>query len=295
MTDGPPSRNGRWKDPARPDRVITPERALDVLRHLADELGGIDEDTRAIVGLRAEADATVALVDVTLHDNGILELPDRIDGLVVVTTEELAHGEDVVPVLQLVAILPDGTELGAYRIEQGDPPRFWRTDRDPDDSSEALRPRDVASNTARRALGLPSLVDGPIPVTELLARAWLLAVAGEALQRFDAPEGPRDVEVEELAEVAAEPLLGGLVTDDTATPSWEDVHAAAVAGKLELGPFSVDPAHARWLDPPGLAQVLDRTLPPVEDLLGSIRVAGDDDAMAWAVEWLMARDWYEPA
>ena len=290
---GDPSGNGHW-EPPRAD-AIAPDRALDVLRQLADELGAIDEDTRAIVGLRADDPSNVALVDVTLHDNGVLELPERIDGLVVVTTEELAHGEDVVPVLQLVAILPDGTELGAYRISPEDPPRFWRTDRDAEDSADALRPRDVASNTARRALGLPSLVDQPMPVTELLARAWLLAVAGEALQRFDAPEGPRDVEVEELEEVASRPLLGGLVTDETTTPTWEDVHAAAVAGELELGPFSVDPEHARWLDPPGLAQVLERTLPPVEDLLGSIRVAGDDDAMAWAIGWLMARDWYEPA
>lgn len=270
-------------------------RTLDVLAQLDRELGPIDETTRAIVGLRSEPDDTVALIDVELRDDGVLVPPEDADGLVVVTTEEVAHGDDVVPLQQLVAVLPDGTEVGVYRVADGDELRAWRTDADLDDEAPALRPRDVASNTARRAFGLPSLVEGPMTVSELLARAWLVTVAGEALQRFDAPEGPRDVEVDELLEVAAQPLLGGLVTDpDGPVPTWEEVHAFAVAGELELGPFTVEPAHAAWLDPHGLAQVLDRVLPPVEEMLGSLRVAGSDDAMAWAIDELLRRDWYRP-
>lgn len=281
--------------PSAARQRLDASRTLDVLAQLDRELGPISETTRAIVGLRAEADGTVALIDVDLRDDGVLVPPEDADGLVVVTTEEVAHGEDVIPLQQLVAVLPDGTELGVYRVADGDELRSWRTDGDPDDEAPALRPRDVASNTARRAFGLPSLVEGPMSVPELVARAWLVAVAGEALQRFDTPEGPRDVEVEELLEVAARPLLGGLVSDpDAPLPSWEVVHAAAVAGELELGPFTVEPEHARWLDPHGLAQVLDRVLPPVEEMLGSIRIAGSDDAMAWAINELLRRDWYRP-
>jgi hypothetical protein len=276
------------------DGRLTPLRVLEVLAQLDAQLGAVDPDTRAIVGLRATGEGSVGLIDVDLLDNGILVLPPEADGLVVVTTEEVAHGEDVVPLHQLLGVLPDGTEVGVYRVGDSDELRSWRTDADPDDAAPALRPRDTASNTARRAFGLPSLVEGPMEVTELLARVWLLAVAGEALQRFDAPEGPRDVEVEELEEVASRPILGHLRADETEVPTWDEVHAAAVAGELELGPFTVDRAHAAWLDPHGLAQVLDRTLPPVEELLGSIRVAGNDDAMAWAISWLMARDWYRP-
>jgi hypothetical protein len=271
------------------------QRTLDVLVQLDRELGPIDETTRAIVGLRAEVDGTVALIDVELRDDGVLVPSSDTDGLVVVTTEEVAYGDDVVPLQQLVAVLPDGTETGVYRVADGDELRTWRTDGDPEDEAPALRPRDVASNTARRAFGLPSLVDGPMSVSELLARAWLVAVAGEALQRFDAPEGPRDVEVEELHEVAARPLLGGLVTrPEQPMPTWGEIHAAAIAGELELGPFTVETAHAAWLDPHGLAQVLDRVLPPIEEMLGSIRIAGSDDAMAWAIEELLRRDWYRP-
>lgn len=274
--------------------VLSPERALEVLTQLDEQLGSVDPDTRAIVGLQATGGSTVALIDVDLQENGILSPPPEAHGLVVVTTEEVAHGYDVVPLHQLVCVLPDGTEVGVYRVGDDDDLRYWRTDENLEDVAPALRPRDTASNTARRAFGLPSLVEGPMAVTELLARVWLLAVAGEAIQRFDAPEGPRDVEVEELQEVARRPVLGALTSHDAPVPTWEEVHRAAVDGALELGPFTVDREHAAWLDPHGLAQVLDRTLPPVEELLGSIRVAGNDDAMAWAISWLMTRDWYRP-
>lgn len=272
---------------------ITAEQALEVLMDLESQLGDVDPDARAIVGLRADAPRSVSLVDVELRDNGILDVPDPIHGLVVVTTEQVAHDDEVVALQQFVCVLPTGVEVGVYRPEETGELRSWRTDRD-DDEAEGLRPRDTASNTARRALGLPSLVDGPMPITELVARVWLMTVASEAIQRFDAPEGPRDVEVEELQEVADRPLLGGAVEVDGRLPTWDDIHQAAVEGQLQIGSLSVDPEHAAWLDPDGLAQVLDRTLPPVDELLGSIRVAGNDEAMAWAISWLMDREWYQP-
>ncbi|MCC5947612.1 MAG: hypothetical protein JJT89_04070 [Nitriliruptoraceae bacterium] len=279
-------------DPATRAGLRTTQ-VVDVLRQLDAELGPIDDAVRAIVGLRAEPDGTVALVDVALQADQVLVPPADADGLVVVTSEQVAHGEDVVPLQQLVSILPDGREIGVYRIADVDDLRSWRTDADPDDEAPALRPRDVASNAARRAFGLPSLVEGPMPVEELCARAWLVAVSAEAITRFDAPEGPREVEVEELIEVAARPVLGGLVPDaDAPLPSWTQVHEAAVRGELELGPFTVDPAHAAWLDEDGFAQTLDRTLPPIEELLGSLRIAGGDDAMAWAIDELLRRDWH---
>lgn len=275
--------------------ALATDRTLDVLVQLDRELGPIDDAVRAIVGLRAEANGTVALIDVALRDDGVLVPPADTHGLVVVTSEEVAHGDDVVPLKQLVAVLPDGREAGVYRVAEADDLRSWRTDADPDDEAPALRPRDVASNTARRAFGLPSLVAGTMSVEELCARAWLVAVSAEAITRFDAPEGPREVEVEELTAVAAEPVLGDLVPNaDAPLPSWPDIHLAAVDGRLELGPFTVAPTHAAWLDGNGLAQVLDRTLPPIEELLGSLRIAGGDDVMAWAIDELLRRDWYRP-
>jgi len=222
----------------------------------------------------------------------VLDPPADADGLVVVTTEEVtAPGAgEVVLLQQLVCVLRDGNEVGVYRPEGSDELAHWSTT-DPTDDSPALRPRDVASNTARRAFGLPSLVEVP-PVTDLLARAWLLAVAGEAVERFDATDGPTDVAPEELEEVAARPPLGpDLPVDDV---TWGTLHRAAVAGRLELGPFTADPAHAAWLDTDGFAQLLDRTLPAVEQLLGTLQVVGEDELLAWAIDWLSARAWYRP-
>jgi hypothetical protein len=276
-------------------RPITPEQALDVLAQLTRELADVGTETRAIVGLRVTGDDHVELVDVDLLPNGILEVGPDVAGLVVVTAEELADDEEIVSVQQLVCVLPDGTEVGTSRAAGPDGQEavpVWRTDREPEDAADALRPRDPASNTARRAFGLPSLVADLPPETEVCARAWLLTVATEALQRFDAADGPHEVEPRELAEVAARALPDALDPDGPA-PAWESLHAAAVDGHLEVGPFSVDREHARWLDPLGLAQVLDRTLPPIEELLGTLQVVGDDDLLGWAIDWLAAHEWYE--
>lgn len=274
---------------------VTPEQALDVLAQLHLQLSDVASETRAIVGLRATGADAVELVDVELAPNGVLAVGADVTGLVVVTAEELAAGDEVVTVQQLLCVLRDGTEIGTTRaadlVDPGAVP-VWRTDRSPEDAAASLRPRDLASNTARRAFGLPSLVDELPSVSDVLARGWLLMVASEALQRFDGPDGPRDVEVAELSEVAARPLPGG-VTRDQDVPSWAALHHAAVDGHLEVGPFSVDREHAQWLDAAGLAQVLDRTLPAVEELLGSLQVLGSDDLLAWAIEWLSACDWYQ--
>jgi hypothetical protein len=275
-------------------RAVSPEQALEVLAHLEAELSDVASDTRAIAGLRVAGEDHVEVVDVTLHDNGVLEVADDVGGLVVVTAEELADDDEVVVVRQLLCVLPDGTEVGTSRLSgpDGDQPApVWRTDRDPEDAAADLRPRDLASNTARRAFGLPSVVAGLPPVTEILARGWLLTVATEALERYDTPDGPREVEPEELAEVAVE-ALPAACDPDGPPPTWASLHAAAVAGDLEVGTFLVDRAHAVWLDPDGLAQVLDQTLPPVEELLASLDVLGDEALVSWAIGWLAARDWY---
>lgn len=271
---------------------IGPDQALEVLVHLDAELGDVAAGTRAIVGLCAAEDGSTGLVDVTLREDGVLEVGPEVEALVAVTDEELAADDEVEALHVLVCVLPDGVEVGVYRLADDDRLRGWRTDVDPAEA-EPLRPRDVASNTARRAFGLPSLVDDVPPVTDVLARAWLLVVAREALARFDAVDGPHEIEAAELVAVAEQPVLGGI--GDGQPSTWEELHRAAADGELELGPFEVDPAHAAWLDAPGFAQVLDRTLPSVEELLGSLRVVGDDDLLAWAIGWLSARDWFHAA
>ena len=275
---------------------IDPTTAIEVLVQLDRELGEIDPDTRAIVALRRAEGDTVSLIDVEMRDNGILEVPADAGGLVVVTAEEVSSGEEVIGLTQLVTILRDGTEVGIYRVADGEDLRTWRTDEDPEDAAEDLRPRDLASNAARRAFGLPSVVE-PIPVTDLATRTWLLDVATAALQRFDADEGPTEVSPHELSQFVDRPPFDGIETVENGDlPDWHQIHQAAIAGKLELGGhLTVDTDHAAWLDCDGFAQVVDRTLPTTEELLGSLRVTGDDELLAWAIGFLAARDWYQPA
>ncbi len=273
--------------------ALDPQVAIEVLTQLDRELGTIDPDTRAIVGLRPGVTGTVSLVDVALRDNGILEVADDVAGLLVVTAEQVASGDEVVGLTQLMAVLRDGTEIGLYRVSGDDELRVWRTDRDPEDAAHDLRPRDVASNTARRAFGLPSAVD-PIDLTEIAARTWLFAVASTALQLFDGSDELYEVSPKDLGTIRDRSPLSELTPGDD-LPSWDEVHAAAIAGELDLGGhLTVDPEHAAWLDCDAFAQVLDRTLPSIEELLGSLRVTGDDDLLAWAIDWLSARDWYAP-
>jgi hypothetical protein len=273
------------------DAAFTPERALDVLLQLEPQLRGVAADRRAIVGLKAVAEGHVELVDVALDPHGVLD-PGGADGLVVVTSEEVGDDEVVICLTQVVCVLPTGTEVGISRADDAEEARVWRTDRDAADAADELRPMDVAANTARRAYGLPSAVAAVPSVAEIAGRAWLVSVAAEALRRFDGPEGPHDVDVADLHEVAARPLLGRLLQVDGPLPTWEAIHAHAAAGHLELGPFPVDGAHAAWLDVDGFAQVLDTTLPAAEDLLEQLRITSGDQGMAWALTWLLARGWH---
>ena len=273
------------------DGAFTPERALDVLLQLEPQLRDVATDRRAIVGLRALATDHVELIDVDLGADGVLD-PGAADALVVVTTEEVGDGDDVLCLTQLVCVLPDGTEVGISRADDAADARVWRTDRDAADAADDLRPRDVVANTARRAFGLPSAVANELTVRELLGRAWLMEVAGEALRRFDAPGGPREVPVEELRPLAQQPLLGGLVNGDVPLPTWEQIQAHAVAGHLELGHFPVAATHAAWLDEAAFAQLLDTTLPTAEDLLEQLRVTAGDQGMAWALAFLLDRGWH---
>lgn len=273
------------------DVALTPERALDVLLQLEPQLRGVNTDRRAIVGLRAVAATQVELIDVDLGADGVLD-PGEADALVVVTTEEVGDDDDVLCLTQLVCVLPDGTEVGISRADDAEDARVWRTDRDAADAAHDLRPRDVAANTARRAFGLPSAVANELSVPELLGRAWLMKVAGEALRRFDAPGGPAEVPVEALRPIARQPLLGGLVAGDGPLPTWEQIRAHAVAGHLELGHLPVAASHAAWLDDAGFAQVLDTTLPTAEDLLEQLRVTAGEQGMAWALAFLLDLGWH---
>jgi hypothetical protein len=276
---------------------LAPATALDVLDQLRAQLGEVDPEVRAIVALRSTGPDSVTLVDVTLHDNRVLEPPADAAGLIVVTGEEVATATDddeVVALQQFVCVLPDGEEVGVSTTEEDPEPRRWSTADDPEGEAASLRPRDLASNSARRAFGLPSLVVLPA-ITDVLARVWLLRVATEAMRRYDGPDGPIEVTPEDLEAVASGPPLGDLDGGGDELPTWEQVHAAAVAGELELGSFTVDVEHAAWLDAAGFAQLLDVTLPRTEELLGSLQVVGDDDLLGWAIGWLAARGWFAPA
>jgi hypothetical protein len=287
-------------------------RALEVLASLDDQLGSVDPDARALVALTRGEAGSVALTPVALREDGVLDVPGDAIGIVVVTSEDvrLDDADDVVQLRQLVAILPDGTEAGVVRVGEDATPRTWSTDDaaeadttadDPDDeaSTHGLRPRDVTANTARRALGLPSLADVP-PVEDLLARAWLLLVAEAGLQRFDTPDGPREVEPEEVAHLDGTDPLSGLCTgegDDgehERIPTWEEVRVAAAAGDLQLANYTVEPSHAAWLDADGFAQVVDRTLPSTEQLLGTLRIIGEDPLVGWAIDQIAERGWGRP-
>lgn len=276
------------------DAALAPERALDVLLQLEPQLRDVVAGQRAIVGLRAAAEDHIELVDVDLASDGTLDATGT-DALVVVTSEDVGDGDDVVSLTQLACILPGGTEVGISRVDGLAQAKAWRTDQDAGDAADELRPHDVAANTARRAFGLPSVIGERPSVTGVIGRVWLVAVAGEALRRFDAPGGVRDVEVEELSAVANAPLLGGLVSAEAELPSWEQLHARAAAGRLELGPFTVRPSHAAWLDVDGLAQVIDTALPIAEDLLEQLQLTAGDVGMAWALTWLIDRGWHEQA
>jgi hypothetical protein len=281
---------------------LDPTTAMDVLRQLRDQLGEVDAEVRAIVAVRVTGPGAVELADVTLREDRVLEVPDDAGGLVVVTGEEVTTsaaddaGEAPVAVQQLVCVLRGGDEVGLASVRGSGEVQPWSTADDPDGLADGLRPRDATSNTARRAFGLPSVVVLP-SVTDVAARDWLLALGTVALERFDGPDGLEDVAVDDVHHLADRAPFGGRDGADGGwageLPGWEELHASAAAGDLELGPFGVDPAHAGWLDAAGFAQLLDLTLPSVDELLGTLRVTGGDDLLGWAIGVLSARGWLD--
>ncbi len=287
--------------------ALTTDTAIDVLAQLHGQLGDFDTDTRALVAVSATDADTVDLTDVELAASGILEVTDDVEGLIVVTGEEieLTDSGDLAPLRQLVAVLRSGDEVGVFRVGEDATLYRWSTT-EPDANVTSMRPRDVAANSARRALGLPSHT-GTIPVTELLSRLWLLHIAQVTLERFDANDAlPVDVE-----EVAASDTRGpfAAILDDPAYAddevdaarelaeqlTWEDVRQLAVRGEFEIGPYRFDPEHADWLDADGFAQYFDSTVMTAEEILASLDVMSGSDLVAWAIEELVRRDWHAPS
>ncbi len=286
---------------------LTLDEAADVLRQLRDQLDDLDAETRAVIGLRIGDGNEVSLADVDISDAGILRVEDDVDGLIVVTGDTLGVAEEEHPqeVSQLVYLQPDGLEVGVFTV--GDDPELyvWTTASDDDPNVEALRPRDRAANMARRALDLPSVVVD-VPITELLARVWLLHVAQVTLELFDRDDSSGPVATADVAEAVEDGPFAGLLDavegDDTTTASrtlaneltWEDVRHLAAKGDLTIGPYAFDPDHAEWLDARGFAQYFDEIVMPTRELLGSLRTMGDDDLVGWALDQLLDRDWYAP-
>lgn len=274
----------------------------DVLRQLHAELGVFDAGTRAVVGLELTGEREVSIAPVEPRDDGVLDLDDGVAALVLVTDEpvQLPGMPVAAPLRQLVCLQRDGSEIGLFEPED-DQVYVWRSS-DGDAQIETLRPRDLAANTARRALGLPSHAQVPPPTT-LLARLWLLHLANLALPVFD-QDGHVDLGAFDPADVdgpfaavldpelagdapEGEAPIGGLLHD----LAWEDVRQLAAGDQLDLGPHRVEPTLARWLDADAFAQAVDQRLLPVSELLGALETMGGDDARSWAVEQLAARGW----
>lgn len=289
--------------------TLTAETAADVLAQLHGQLGDFDPDTRALVGLRQDDDGTVDLEDLDIDDTGILAPGDGIDAVVLVTAQaiELASNDEQTTLRQLVAVMRDGLEVGVFRVgEEDDSAYVWTTADPEDDNVTSLRPREMAANQARRAFGLDSYTD-EVPVTELLSRLWLLHIAQQTLERFDA-NGTEVVTVDQLREADTAgpfaPILDDpsypddevaaarqLVTDIT----WEDVRQLAVRGQFDVGPYTFDPDHADWLDAPGFAQHFDETVMGSDQILASLDVMGERAVVDWAVAQLDARGWLAPS
>lgn len=288
--------------------ALTIETTTDVLVQLHGELGAFDPDTRAMVALRATGADTVDLEEVGFTGNGVLEVDDDIDALVVVTGEmiELIEADEIVPLRQLVAVLRGGEELGVFRIGEDDDSVYRWTTAEPDENVDTMRPRDVAANAARRAFGQPSYTPD-IPITELLSRLWLLHIAQVTLEQFDAND-TRPVRVEQVAAADTRGPFASILDDPAyaddevaasrelaADIDWEDVRQLAVRGEFEIGPYVFDPEHADWLDAAGFAQYFDRTVMSTEEILASLDVMGDSDLVAWAIDELVRRDWRAPS
>lgn len=277
------------------------EVVADVLHEMHTQLGEFDAEARAVVGVRVESEDEATLEDVELSDEGILSVGSDIDAIVVMTGDELELSQtgDLVSIRQLVAILRDGREVGVFKIEEDPNLYVWTTESE-DPNMPALRPRDLSTNTARRAFGLDAYAHD-ISLTEVLARLWLLHVGQVALELFDQgvdPVSPEQLEdrmdagpFEELADAADLEDQTDAVVAFADAKDWEDLRQLAAKEGLALGPYELTAGHASWLDAPTFAQHLDETIMTAEELLASLDLMGGDDLVHWALQELGRRGW----
>ncbi|MFP5252189.1 MAG: hypothetical protein ACLGH4_00140 [Actinomycetes bacterium] len=287
---------------------LSTDTAAEVLQQMHGELGDFDPDTRALVGLKVAGEDEVELVDLDVDEAGVLHPPADLAGIVLVTGDaiEVTETEDVTELRQLLCVLPDGHELGVFRL--GDDPQLYVWDSDSDDPNvDELRPRDTAANIARRVFGLPAHISD-VPITEFLARIELLHLAQVTLELFDGDGGPTVVTP---AQVEADGRPGPFAAllaehgpaDDEAEAArrlaaeltWEHVRRLAAKGELVLGPYEFPPAQAAWLDARGFAQAFDETVMSGVEIVQALDTMGDDDLVDWAVGRLLERDWLSPS
>ena len=271
--------------------TVTVEAATDVLAQIHEEMGDFDPDTRALVALAVTGESSFDLTDVQLADNGVLEVGDDVAGILLLTGDRVALADrpDPVAVRHAVVILRDGVEVGMFRLgEDDDTLHRWSNLQPDDEDARFMRPRDAAANVARRAFGLPSLVDD-VPVVELVARIWSVHVAQVALRLFD-ERGGQPVP---LAEVAAE-VVATEPDIDPAEMSWSGARELAIRGRLSFGPYRFDPEHAAWFDAAGFAQHVLRTVPEPAEFLDTLSVVVDGDVLDWVLAELERRGWTAP-
>lgn len=286
---------------------LTVDGAAEVLQQMHRELGDFDPDDRALVAFRVVGEDEVELVDVELHDNGILEVDDDVAGVILVTGDaiELAGSGETTQIRQLLGVLASSEEVGVFRLGDDDELYVWSTASD-EPNVEDLRPREMEANMARLALGHRSFVDD-VPITEFFARLYLLHLAQLTLELFDDPDGPELVSPTALEAAGQAGPFAVLLSDDAypedeieaarqlaAELTWEDVRRLAGRGDLVIGPYDFDAEHADWLDARGFAQYFDDTVMDAEEMLGALQTMGDDDLVGWAIDQLLERDWYSP-
>lgn len=268
--------------------TLSVDTATDVLAQVHEELGDFDPDTRALVALTETGSSSLELTDVQLTDTGVLEVDEDVAGLVLVTGDrvELADQPQPVAVRHVVVVLRDGVEVGIFRLGEDDGPLHrWSNLPGDEEDAAVMRPREPAANLARRAFGLPSVVDD-VPVTALVARIWAVHVAQVALRLFDEHDGrpvPLDTVTAEV--LATEPQL------DVDRLSWEGARHLAMRDRLRFGPYRFGPDQAAWFDAAGFAQHLLEAVPAPEEFLDTLAAVTDGDLEAWALAELDRRGW----
>lgn len=286
---------------------LTVDGAAEVLQQMHQELGDFEPDDRALVAFRVVGEDEVELLDVELHDNGVLEVDDDVAGVILVTGDiiELAGSGETTQIRQLLGVLASGEEVGVFRLGDDDELYVWNTASE-DPNVADLRPREMEANMARLALGHRSFIED-VPITEFFARLYLLHLAQLTLELFDAPDGPELVTSSDLEDAGRSGPFAVLLGDDAypddeieaarqlvSELTWEDVRRLAARGDLVIGPYDFDADHADWLDARGFAQYFDETVMDAGEMLGALGTMGDEDLVGWALGQLLERDWYAP-